>query len=168
MRPRFVGAIAFVALMALLTTDLAAQTGGGATAQDAKAAAAAAKASPELVGALAKELGSTEEQAAGAAGSLFSVAKSRLKAEEFTQVSKSVPGMDSLLRAAPAPSATEGTAGMLSKAAGSAGGLATAVSAFQKLGLSPSMVSKAVPVLTSFVTKSGGQAVGKLLAGVLT
>jgi hypothetical protein len=29
------------------------------------------------------------------------------------------------------------------------------------------MVAKAVPVLTSFVTKSGGSAVGSLLAGAL-
>src|SRR5262245_21739673 len=74
-----------------------------AFAQDAKppepsaAATAAAKASPELVNALSKELGSTPAQAAGAAGSLFSLAKSRLKADEFSQVAKAVPGMDSLL-----------------------------------------------------------------------
>jgi predicted HD phosphohydrolase len=34
----------------------------------------AAKASPELVGALSKEIGATPEQAAGAAGALFGVA----------------------------------------------------------------------------------------------
>ena len=38
-------------------------------------AVSAAKASPELVGALSKELGATPEQAAGAAGSLFGLAK---------------------------------------------------------------------------------------------
>jgi hypothetical protein len=44
---------------------------------------------------------------------------------------------------------------------------ATAASAFSKLGLKPEMVAKAVPVLTSFVSKSGGAGVGSLLAGVL-
>jgi len=127
-------------------------------------ASAAAKASPELVGELSKELGSTPEQAAGAAGTLFGVAKSQLKPEEFAQVSKAVPGMSALLKAAPA--AAVGTSG-LAKMGGSAAGLASAASAFSKLGLSPDMVSKAVPVLTSFVTKSGGADVGKLLAGVL-
>ena len=39
--------------------------------------------------------------------------------------------------------------------------------AFSKLGLSPDLVAKAVPVLTSFVTKSGGANVGNLLSGVL-
>ena len=131
-------------------------------------AALAAKASPELVGALSKELGSTPEQAAGAAGALFGVAKSRLKPEEFSQVSNAVPGMSALLKAAPAAAiGTSGAAGALSKAAGSASGLAAAASAFTKLGLKPEMVAQAVPVVTQFVTKSGGANVGNLLAGVL-
>jgi hypothetical protein len=124
----------------------------------------AAKASPALVGELSKEIGSTPEQAAGAAGALFGVAKSRLKPDEFSQVSSAVPGMDSLLKAAPAMG---GGVGALSSMAGSAAGLASAASAFSKLGLKPDMVAKAVPVLTSFVTKSGGAKVGNLLAGVL-
>ena len=66
------------------------------------AAATAAKASPELIGALSKEIGATPEQAAGAAGALFNVAKSKLSADQFAQVSKAVPGMSSLLSAAPA------------------------------------------------------------------
>jgi len=135
-------------------------------AQVPAAAAAAAKASPELVGALSKEIGGSPEQAAGAAGALFGLAKSRLKADEFSQVSKAVPGMNSLLSAAPAVAATGGV-GALSQLAGSAGGLATMASSFSKLGLKPEMVAKAVPVLTSFVTKSGGANVGSLLAGVL-
>ena len=75
--------------------------------------------------------------------------------------------MASLLQAAPAAGGAGGTAGALSQIAGSAGGLASAASAFSKLGLKPEMVSKAVPVLTSFVTKSGGASVGSLLAGAL-
>jgi uncharacterized protein VcgC/VcgE DUF2780 len=143
--------------------------------QDAKSAggfstdaALAAKASPDLVGALSKELGSTPEQAAGAAGALFGVAKSRLKPEEFSHVSKAVPGMTSLLKAAPAAAVgTSGAPAALSKMAGSASGLAAAASAFTKLGLKPEMVAQAVPILTQFVTKSGGADVGGLLAGVL-
>jgi predicted anti-sigma-YlaC factor YlaD len=41
------------------------------------------------------------------------------------------------------------------------------MSAFSKLGLKPEMVAKAIPILTSFVSKSGGANVGSLLAGVL-
>jgi hypothetical protein len=137
------------------------------TPNPAEAASAAVSASPELVGELSKEIGATSEQAAGAAGALFGLAKSRLSADQFSQVSNAVPGMDALLEAAPAMDAAVGTAGTLSKLTGSAGGLATAANAFTKLGLKPAMVAKAVPVLTSFVTKSGGAGVGNMLAGVL-
>jgi len=134
------------------------------------AAATAAKASPGLVGALSKEMNATPEQSAGAAGALFGVAKSRLNADQFSQVAKAVPGMDSLLNAAPTGGGGGGVGGALGAASqlgGSAGGLANAAAAFSKLGLSPDMVSKAVPVLVSFVTKSGGANVGTLLAGAL-
>ena len=129
------------------------------------AATAAAKESPELVNALATELNSTPEQAAGAAGTLFGVAKTRLKPEDFSKVASAVPGMPSLLKAAPATGSSGSKA--LSQLGASAGGLAAAASAFSKLGLSPQLVSKAIPVLTSFVSKSGGADVGQLLAGAL-
>lgn len=164
----------YFALLALLPAAQVASAQGAATqAKTAtEEATAAAKASPELVGTLSKEIGSTPEQAAGAAGALFGVAKSRLKPEEFSQVAKAVPGMDALLKAAPAVGAAAGGSlgGAVSKAAGTSGsaaGIATAASAFSKLGLQPDLVGKAVPVLTSFVSKSGGADVGRLLAGAL-
>ena len=156
-------AIAGIALLVgVLTADGVA---GGS--QVPGAAKAAATASPELVGALSKEIGATPEQAAGAAGALFGVAKSRLKPEEFSMVAKAVPGMDTLLSAAPAAGGATGTAGAMSKLGASAGGLAAAASAFSKLGLKPDMVAKAIPILTSFVGKSGGANVANLLASVL-
>ncbi len=134
----------------------------------AGAAAAAIKASPALIGALSQEMGSTPEQSAGAAGALFGVAKSRLNADQFSQIAGAVPGMDSLLKAAPAASGGGlGSVAGLSQLGGSAGSMAAAAQAFSKLGLKPEMVAKAIPVLTSFVTKSGGANVGNLLAGAL-
>jgi hypothetical protein len=146
-----------------------------ATLQAPPAAADAAKASPDLVGQLAKEIGGSPEQAAGAAGALFGIAKKRLQPDQFSKVEGAVPGMSSLLSAAPALDAAGGAVaddakGKQKGAGGLAakmGGLADAASAFSKLGLKPSMVAKAVPVLTKFVSKSGGADVGKLLAGVL-
>lgn len=149
-------------------TLLAVSTPNQVAAQGAASFAAAAKASPELVNALSKEIGASPEQAAGAAGSLFSVAKARLKPDEFSQVAKAVPGMDSLLSAAAGGGgAGSGASGALSQLAGSAAGLAPVASAFSKLGLKPDMLAKAIPVLTAFVTKSGGANVGNLLASVL-
>jgi predicted anti-sigma-YlaC factor YlaD len=133
-------------------------------------------ANPELVGDLAKELNATPKQAEGAAGALFSAAKSTLAPADWTKVAAAVPGMDGLLKAAPDMTAAVGTsgAGALGAAAAAAGGagksiggLASAASAFSKLGLKPELAKKAVPVLTKFVTKSGGADVAKLLAGAL-
>jgi hypothetical protein len=145
---------------------LLALTAGAAAAQSGAAGfgAEAAKASPALVGALSKEIGASPEQAAGAAGTLFGLAKSKLSPADFSQVSKAVPGMDLLLKAA--PTAGGATAG-LAQLGGVAASLSGAASAFTKLGLSPDLVAKAIPVLTQFVTKSGGANVGSLLAGAL-
>ena len=160
--PRLVCAALLILALAGSTAATSAQTQA-----PGDKAAAAAKASPELISALSKEIGGTPEQAAGAAGALFSVAKSKLSADQFAQVAKAVPGMSSLLSAAPAVTGATGTSGAISQATGAASGLASAATAFSKLGLSPDMVGKAVPVLTNFVTKSGGAEVGKILAGAL-
>jgi len=143
-----------VVALALLTATTHAQT-----------PTAEGTANPELVSALSKELGSTPKQAEGAAGSLFGVAKSKLGPADWAKVAGAVPGMDGLLKAAPATSNASGAAA-LAGAAG-LGNLAGAASAFSALGLKPELVMKAVPVLVSFVSKSGGANVGSLLAGVL-
>ena len=154
----------YVALVGFTSHPFTALAGG----QFASTAAVAVKDSPDLVNALSKELGSTPEQAAGAAGALFGLAKTRLTSDQFAQVAKAVPGMDSLLSAAP-PTGTSGAGGIggaLSSVPGGSG-LSSATAAFTKLGLKPDMVAKAVPAITSFVTKSGGADVGNLLAGAL-
>ena len=145
-------------VFATMGVDAAAQS-AGSTAADA------AKASPALISALSKELGSSPDQAAGAAGALFGLAKSKLSPTDFSQVSNAVPGMDLLLKAA--PTAGGGATAGLAQLGGVAASLSGAASAFTKLGLSPDLVAKAIPVLTQFVTKSGGANVGSLLAGAL-
>jgi Protein of unknown function VcgC/VcgE (DUF2780) len=148
-----------VVAMALGQTTLYAQT----PTPDAKGTA-----NPELVGALAKELSVTPKQAEGAAGALFGHAKTKLAPADWSKVSGAVPGMAGLLKAAPAMAAATGTSGVAAIAgAAGLGGLADVAGAFSKLGLKPEMIAKAVPVLTNFVTKSGGADVGQLLAGVL-
>jgi hypothetical protein len=130
----------------------------------AQEAAAPASASPELVGQLTDQLKITPQQAEGAAGALFGLAKTKLSADDFGKVAGAVPGMDSLLKAAPA---LDPKASAVAALAGSAGGIASLAGSFSKLGLSPDMALKAVPILTDFVGKKGGAEVGKLLAGVL-
>ena len=113
-------------------------------------------ANPELLADFGKELQLTPSQAEGAAGALFSAARPKLSADDWTKVSKAVPGMDAMLKAAP-------SAGPL----GAAGGLAGAMAAFQKLGIKPDLAAKAVPILMKYVGKTGGTDVASLLAGAL-
>jgi len=125
-------------------------------------------ANPELVGALTRELGATPQQAEGAAGALFGVAQQKMAPADWAKVSDAVPGMASLLEAAPSTGGTSagGTsaAGALAKAGGSLG---AAAAAFSKLGLKPEMVAKALPILTQYVSKTGGADVGASLAAAL-
>lgn len=122
-------------------------------------------ASPELVGQLTKALSISPAQASGGAGALFGLAKSRLSPSDFSKVAASVPGIEGLIKSAPASPAVKGVPGLSSL--GSLGDLASTAGAFQKMGLSPEMVSKFVPVLTKYVESKGGPAVASLLAGVL-
>jgi hypothetical protein len=159
-----------VALIAVTVCAAAARVEAGRPAAGAAidTAAAAAQASPELVSALSKQIGGTPEQAAGAAGALFGLAKSRLKPGDFSKISKAVPGMDMLLKAAPAMAAAGGgPTDALSQLAGTVGGIPQVAQAFGKLGIKPELVPVAASTLASFVTKSGGANLGSLLAGVL-
>jgi hypothetical protein len=121
------------------------------------------------VGLLANELGSSTKQAEGAAGSLFRLAKTRMTPENFDKLTATIPDMDGLLKAAPKLDAKAGGAGALAQAVGgeAVGGLVGVTQSFQKLGLKPEMVKKAVPVLTNFVGKKGGADLATLLADSL-
>lgn len=144
---------------------------GSARVQGQNSALTVAKSpSPELVGDLSKQLSVTPAQATGGAGTLFNLAKSRLSPTNFSKISSVVPGMSGLLKAAPAASSSMGGVSLSSLSGalpGSASGLASAATSFQKLGLSPDMVGKFVPVLTQFVQAKGGSTVASLLSGAL-
>jgi len=132
-----------------------------------KAPAKAASASPELVGQLTKQLSITPTQATGGAGALFSLAKTKLTPSDFSKVAAVVPGMGSFLKAAPTAGGTSELSSLASSLPGEMGSLASTASSFQKLGLSPDMVEKFVPILTGFVQGKGGANVASLLSGAL-
>ena len=125
----------------------------------------ATSASPELVSQLTQGLSITPAQATGGAGALFGLAKSRLSPADFSKVAAAVPGMGNFLKAAPAN--TSGLSGLAGSLPGGMGGLASTAGAFQKLGLSPDMAGKFVPILTNFVQSKGGANVASLLSGAL-
>ncbi len=119
---------------------------------------------PDLVSQLTKALPISPSQASGGAGALFALAKSRLSTAEFAKVAAAVPGMGGLLKAAPDFSALSSLQSYLPT---SLSGLAPAAGSFQKLGLSPEMAGKFVPVLINYVQSKGGFSTGALLAKVL-
>lgn len=123
--------------------------------------------SSELVGKLTKELSITRPQARGGAGALFSLAKSRLSTDEFSKVSAAVPGMNGLLKAAPAPAEHSELSSLESSLPGNMGRTVEVAEAFHKLGLSPEMATKFVPVMTKFVESKGGLSTASLLEKAL-
>jgi hypothetical protein len=111
-----------------------------------------------LVDDLTKNLSLKPEQAMGAAGSVFSLAKSKMNAADFTKLAGGFPEMDSLLSAA--PKASSSATGALGSAAGGAVGLA---SQFSSLGISPETATKVVPEVLNFVkAKQGDEMMGLL------
>ncbi len=124
---------------------------------------------------LMKKTGVSQVQAAGGAGALLQLAKSKMQADAFSKLEQSVPGVQGLLGAVPAvqqPSALGGLAGRLSSMTGGAGGAAgnvvSLVSAFQQQGMSPQMIQQFIPVVVDYVKNSGGNALAGSLSAALT
>ena len=122
----------------------------------------------ELVQMLTSQLGVSETQAKGGAGLLFKLAQDKLDGGEFSQIAGAVPGIESLISAA--PEGGGGMAGALGGLASSFGGnagklgtLATLASGFQSLDLDPSMASKFAPVIMSFLQSQGGEGIQDLI-----
>jgi len=112
----------------------------------------------DLIGMLTKEMGITNKQAEGGAGSLFKFAQEGMTKTDFSKLSDAVPGMDGLLGAVPGV----GKKSMLGKAAAAVTGMPAVVSAFEKLGLSQSHVAIMTPLLVNYVEKKGGAALAKI------
>jgi hypothetical protein len=122
----------------------------------------------ELLNQLTQNLGITADQAKGGAGLLFQLAKNKLGGDDFGKVAGAVPGVEDMMKAVPSGglsavvsnvASSLGAGGGLQDMAGLAGG-------FSKLGLSPDLAQKFVPIVLSFVQSKGGDVVKNLLAGV--
>ena len=130
--------------------------------------ASVAAAQTSLVNVLTQQLGVTENQAEGGAGSIFNMAKAKLSPQDFSQVANAVPDMNNLLQAAPKSSGLAGAIGEQASRVGGGteqlGGLANLAGSFSKLGLSPDMTNKFVSTILSFVQANGGESVKNILA----
>lgn len=126
-----------------------------------------------LVGALVQQLGVTPAQAQGGSGALFQVARNKMPASDFAQVSQSIPNMNGLLAAAPQPQQASSTGNLLGGLAALSGnssliGAASLVNTFQQLNLSEGMVSQFTPIVVNYVQQKGGALTANLLQSALT
>jgi hypothetical protein len=125
-----------------------------------------------LTDTLVKKLNISNEQAQGGAGALFQLAKSKLDAGQFAELSKAVPEMDSLLSAVPKQSgALSGLAQDASSALGEAnnpyGNLAGLATTFTALNLSSDKVDEFVPVVVDYISAKSGALTGNMLQSAL-
>ncbi|PSJ16671.1 DUF2780 domain-containing protein [Nitrosomonas supralitoralis] len=122
-----------------------------------------------LVDILSHRLGVSPQQALGGAGAIFQMAQSNMDPQAFASISRSVPGMDSMLSAAPAMSNLSGNlSSLMGDKSNTLGNAAALAASFQQLNLSPDMIGQFVPVITNYVSKASGQAAANLLQSALT
>ena len=84
---------------------------------------------------------------------------------DYSQLLNAVPGIDSLISAAPQAGGLAGKASSL--LGGSAGSMTGLADSFSKLGLAPDMVNQFVPIVMDFVQSEGGQQAMTILKNAL-
>lgn len=149
-------------------STVASTMSGAGMASGAADTVSAAVQTPGLVDILVQQLGVTPAQATGGAGSIFSMAQQTMAPSNFGLISKAVPGMDSLLAAAPSvttPNLMGGAANALG--GGSLGKMASLASSFQSLGMNSSMMNQFIPVVLQYMQNQGGSNAMSLLQSAL-
>jgi len=122
----------------------------------------------KLIGSLTDLLGVTREQATGGVGAIFKEAKNKMSSGDYSQLLSAIPGIDSLIQAAPQVSGLAGKASSLfGSSSGSIKGLSALTDSFAKLGLSPDMVSQYMDVILDFVQSEAGQQTMTMLKNAL-
>ena len=123
----------------------------------------------KLVGQLVDLFGVTQSQAEGGAGAIFNQAKNNMSTSDYSQLLNAIPGIDSLIKAA--PETGSGLAGkaasMFGSSSGGIQGLSALTDSFTKLGMSPDLVSKFTDVILEFVQSESGQQTMALLKNAL-
>ena len=122
----------------------------------------------KLIGQLVDLLGVTRSQAEGGAGAIFKAAKSNMNSGDYSQLLSAIPGIDSLVDAAPQSSGLAGKASsLLGSSSGSMKETAGLTDSFSSLGPSPDMVGKYTDVILDFVQSEAGQQTMTVLKNAL-
>jgi hypothetical protein len=154
--------------------DVANAVSGAQGGNNKAAAAAPSSQTAGLLSALTSQLNVTPEQAVGGTGAMLGLAKNQLSSSDYSQLGKSVPGLDQL-----SGSNSLGSLGALSGMLGQSGGSKTSGldgllgnvkstndlnTAFSALGMDSGMIGQFAPVILQFL---GGQGANESLLGKL-
>jgi hypothetical protein len=124
-----------------------------------------------LIDSLSSQLGVSKEKATGGAGSIFQMAKQNLGGEDFSSIAKAVPGIDTMMEAAPKADKKTSTLGGISSMMGGSSnklqGMAGLTGSFKQLGMAGDMVGKFTPIILDYVRGNGGEKAMNLLKGSL-
>ena len=155
--------VGLVTLLVMTSSIVFAQ---GAAAADKIAKEIAKSPNPELIGQVSKELNLSPKQATAGVGALLGAAKTKMNPADFTKLSGAVQGVDKLLKAAPKMKGLDAAASAI-PGASALGGLAPLAGALQPLGISPDMITKMVPIVSSFVGSKGGADLSSLFMNAI-
>lgn len=146
----------------------AANAVSNATSGNSKATAAPEAAG--LLNALGTQLNVTPEQAVGGTGALLGLAKNKLTGSDYSQLTKSVPGLDQLSGLSALDSLggsglgsllggsggkESGASSMLNQALGNVQNMNDVNTAFKALGMDSTMVSQFAPVILQYLGQQG-------------
>ncbi len=153
----------------LSSVEQAAQTGQQAISSGTTAANSIASGQIGLTDILAQQLGVSQQQALGGAGAIFQAAQASMDPQAFTTLSQSLPGMDTMLEAAPViQNPLSGLGSMVGDAGDTLNNATSLAASFQQLNLSPDMIGQFVPVVTDYVRNTSGQVTADLLRSALS
>lgn len=113
--------------------------------------------SGSMTGILESQLGVTADQAEGGIGSMLSLAREKLDADQFQRLAGAIPGAEGYLEAAKRLGAVTGPLQNLTQLNEALG----------RLGIPPETAARFIPAATELVGQFGGEEAGNLLASAL-
>ena len=116
-----------------------------------------------LVSTLIDKLGVSESQAQGGSGAIFKTAEKRMDKDDYQELSKEVPEVETLQKFA--PETADSKSSMLGSAASALGGksgssvgdAAGLLSSFDALGMDKDMLNKFTPVIYDYIKTNGSE-----------
>jgi hypothetical protein len=128
----------------------------------------------DMISSVSGSVGIDETQAQGSLASIFNYAKENISAEQFSGLSNSLPGLDSLMGALPDTSAITskgGLGGLIDKAANYSDSLKSLnelKKQFEALGLSQEMITQVVSSAQAYLDTEEGKKIKEQLMQGLT